>query len=205
MFQYSNKYMFKGAWNKNVTFGVCLSRSLAQGHRDRASPLLHKHKTIGNRCACAGVSAIVLQLSCMRCAFTGVSVRWWRCIRQGIRASEKELHIRPPCIVSFALSLCKSISFWLQFARALCRIITSVSCRLLGCARILFCCLHRNRGVFCNRRSDRTVPCGCPDGAERIHFLWSVRDFFSLASLSASAGLSLLRRVIYHLVDFDWF
>ena len=100
-----------------------MSHSLAQGHRDRASPLLHKHKTIGSRCACAGVSAIVLQLSCMRCAFAGVSVRWWRCITQGIRASEKELHIRPPCIVSFALSLCKSNSFWLQFARALCRII----------------------------------------------------------------------------------
>lgn len=139
LIQYSNRYMFKGAWNKNVTFGVCLSRSLAQGHGDRASPLLHKHKTIGSKCACAGVSAIVLQLSCMHCAFAGVSVWWWRRITQGIRASEKELHIRPPCIVSFAHSLCKSISFWLHFhfgfilPGALCRIITSVSCRLLGC------------------------------------------------------------------------
>ena len=44
-----------------------MGSSLAQGHGDRASPLLHKQKTMGNRCVCAGVSVVVLQFFCTHC------------------------------------------------------------------------------------------------------------------------------------------
>ena len=164
---------------------------------------------------------ISLQFFCMRC----VLLEYWSvCLcggwvchagdkgqvkRNSISATHRYYHSLFLCVdwfhlvqglfvsVRFSLdqvSKCQSCSFvFFVF-----RVGVQLESRLLGSFR------QETDPLFPNRRNDRTVPCGCLDGAGAVHNLWSWRDFLSLGSLLASAVLSLFWRGIYHLLDLDW-